>query len=359
MPSSLPSGQSSAPGGSVESFTPLFRADGVSQSEFVLGEAEGRSGQQVRSKYFPAGAGTPAVIMATPQLAEAVLAAAAAVDGVASVAPASGAGVPAAAAGEPAILEAEGREWVELAATLAYSPDSAQAIAAITALREAVRQADPDALVGGTTAADLDTRTTTSRDLLVIIPIVLAVVTLLLILLLRSLVAPLILISTTVISFLSTLGISALVFNYIFGFPGADATVPLFAFVFLVALGIDYNIFLTSRIREEALRSGTRPGILKGLRVTGGVITSAGVVLAATFAALAVIPILFLVQLAFIVALGVLLDTFVVRSLLVPGLLYDIGPPIWWPSRHAEKQETAGGLAPAVAPSVDPQGTRD
>src|SRR6185437_2917191 len=138
---------------------------------------------------------------------------------------------------------------------------------------------------------------------------------------------------TVVLSYAAALGVSAFVFNNVFGFPGADATVPLFGFVFLVALGVDYNIFLISRVREESLKHGTRPGILRGLGVTGGVITSAGVVLAATFAALGVIPIMFLVQLAFIVAFGVLLDTLVVRSLLVPALSVDLGRTTWWPGR--------------------------
>lgn len=135
------------------------------------------------------------------------------------------------------------------------------------------------------------------------------------------------------LSFAATLGIAALVFNNLFGFPGADPSVVLFGFIFLVALGIDYNIFLMTRVREESLKQGTRKGTLAGLIATGGVITSAGIVLAATFAALAVIPILFLAQLAFIVAFGVLLDTIIVRSLLVPALAYDIGAKIWWPSK--------------------------
>ena len=151
--------------------------------------------------------------------------------------------------------------------------------------------------------------------------------------LLRAVLAPLLLIATVVLSFAATLGVSALVFNHLFHFPGADPAVPLYGFVFLVALGIDYNIFLMTRVREESARDGTRPGILRGLTLTGGVITSAGVVLAATFSALAVIPILFLAQIAFIVVFGVLLDTLVVRSLLVPALSYDIGRAIWWPSR--------------------------
>ena len=152
-----------------------------------------------------------------------------------------------------------------------------------------------------------------------IIPIVLAVILVILMLLLRSILAPVLLIASVVVSYAAALGVSAFVFNDVFRFPGADAAVPLFGFVFLVALGVDYNIFLMTRVREESLRIGTRPGILRGLGVTGSVITSAGVVLAATFAALAVIPILFLVQIAFIVAFGVLLDTVIVRSLLVPA----------------------------------------
>jgi putative drug exporter of the RND superfamily len=147
--------------------------------------------------------------------------------------------------------------------------------------------------------------------------------------------------------------VPALVFDHLFGFPGADPVVPLFAFVFLVALGIDYNIFLTSRIREEALTRGTRPAVLVGLRVTGGVITSAGIVLAATFAALAVIPLLFLVQIAFIVAFGVLVDALVVRSFLVPGLLYDIGARVWWPSRLSRAESAPSGVRPTAVAASD------
>jgi len=143
---------------------------------------------------------------------------------------------------------------------------------------------------------------------------------------------------TTVISFGASLGVAALLFNNVWNFPGADPSVILYGFVFLVALGIDYNIFLMTRVREESLKLGTQKGVIKGLIVTGGVITSAGVVLAATFAALAVIPILFLFQLAFIVAFGVLLDTIVVRSLLVPALIKDIGSGVWWPSKLMRKK---------------------
>jgi RND superfamily putative drug exporter len=152
-------------------------------------------------------------------------------------------------------------------------------------------------------------------------------------LLLRSLVAPLLLIATVVLSFLATLGVSGVMFRDVLHYPGADSSFPLYAFVFLVALGVDYNIFLMTRVREEAGRRGHRLGTLTGLSVTGGVITSAGVVLAATFAALAVLPMVFLVELAFTVAFGVLLDTLVVRSLLVPALTVDIGRALWWPGR--------------------------
>jgi len=168
---------------------------------------------------------------------------------------------------------------------------------------------------------------------MVILPAVLIAITIILMILLRAIVAPIILLVSTVLSFAATLGVAALLFNHVFGFPGADPAVVLFSFVFLVALGIDYNIFLMTRVREEALNRGTAKGVIKGLVVTGGVITSAGIVLAATFAALGVIPILFLFQIAFIVAFGVLLDTFVVRSLLVPALIRDIGPFVWWPSK--------------------------
>jgi RND superfamily putative drug exporter len=189
------------------------------------------------------------------------------------------------------------------------------------------------AQVGGYTAIQLDTQRTAVRDRNLVLPLVLAVVLVVLALLLRALVAPIMLIVTVVLSFCAALGVSGLVFRDVFHFPSADASFPVYAFVFLVALGVDYNIFLMSRVREESLVHGTRSGILRGLVATGGVITSAGLVLAATFAALGVIPILFLAQLAFIVAFGVLLDTFVVRSLLVPALAYDIGRAIWWPSR--------------------------
>jgi RND superfamily putative drug exporter len=189
------------------------------------------------------------------------------------------------------------------------------------------------------TAINLDVMDAGHRDLRVIIPTILAVIFVVLMLLLRSVVAAVLLVVANVISFGATVGVSALAFNHIFDFPGADPSIPLYAFVFLVALGIDYSIFLMTRVREEPIEHGTRPGILTGLAVTGGVITSAGVVLAATFSALAVLPILFLVQIAFMVAFGVLLDTTIVRSLLVPALSYDLGRKVWWPGRLARAEQ--------------------
>jgi RND superfamily putative drug exporter len=228
---------------------------------------------------------------------------------------------------------------VMLQLTLTDKADSREAEQTVKVLRSRLHAIDPAILVGGQTATALDTDLTSARDRNLIIPVVLAVITLILMLLLRSIVAPLLLTVTTLLSFGTALGISSLFFNNALHFPGSDPSVPLYAFVFLVALGIDYNIFLMTRVREESMTHGTREGVLRGLIATGGVITSAGVVLAATFAALAVIPILFLVQLAIIVAFGVLLDALVVRALFVPALVYDVGDKVWWPSKHAGRKE--------------------
>jgi RND superfamily putative drug exporter len=222
---------------------------------------------------------------------------------------------------------------VAVLATLRGAADSAQATSTIRSLRSDLDTVSPAIRVGGDTAIQLDSRDTAESDRAKIIPAILLVIFVVLAILLRSLLAPVLLLLANVLSFGATMGISALVFNHVFGFPATDPSIPLIGFVFLVALGIDYSIFLMTRVREESLRQGTHPGVLKGLSVTGGVITSAGVVLAATFAALGVIPILFLAQIAFIVAFGVLLDTLVVRSLLVPALCYQLGARTWWPSR--------------------------
>jgi putative drug exporter of the RND superfamily len=302
----------------------------------VLGASNARDGQTVAAEHFPAGSGSPVLVIADEAQSDAVLDAVTATSGVDSATVYAGDVQPGSGA-DPIVVD--GRVMIE--ATLAVEADSLEAEDVVRALRADLPAIDPGVLVGGPTAVDLDTNTTAQADLVKIIPIVLAVILVILILLLRAVVAPLLLIGSVILSYAATLGVSALVFNHVLGFPGADASVPLFGFVFLVALGVDYNIFLMTRVREESLVLGTRPGVLRGLSMTGGVITSAGIVLAATFAALAVIPILFLVQIAFIVAFGVLLDTVIVRSLLVPALSYDIGRAIWWPSRLSRTGPTA------------------
>lgn len=306
-----------------------LKANGVQQTDVILSQSDAVDGQAVVAKHFDAGSGSPVLIVAPESAGDAVLTATEKTDGIASAAFYTGGGRPQPGAqAEPVVKDGH----VLIQATLASEPDSAEAEAVVKQLRSSL-SSDGSVLVGGVTAIALDTNETAQSDLAKIIPIVLAVILVILMLLLRSILAPVLLIASVVLSYAAALGVSALVFDGVFGFPGADAAVPLFGFVFLVALGVDYNIFLMTRVREESLRIGTRPGILRGLGLTGSVITSAGIVLAATFAALAVIPILFLVQIAFIVAFGVLLDTVIVRSLLVPAVSYDIGRAIWWPSK--------------------------
>jgi len=309
------------------SFAPTLRAGGVTQSQLFLNKVESVTGQEVLARHFPAGSGSPVQIIAAQGKAEQALSAVRSVPGVASAFVGQTPGAPAKVVDGNVLIQA----------TLTPAADSPAAEDLVETLRGRLDRVGPDVLVGGSTAINLDVRHASERDLRVIIPAILAVVFMVLMLLLRSLVAPLVLVVANVISFAATLGVAAIVFNHVLGFPGSDPGTPLYAFVFLVALGIDYSIFLMTRVREESRDRGTRPGILVGLAVTGGVITSAGIVLAATFSALSVIPILFLVQIAFIVAFGVLLDTLVVRSLLVPAFAHDIGGRIWWPSRLARQ----------------------
>ena len=191
-------------------------------------------------------------------------------------------------------------------------------------------------LVGGSTAEEYDLRQSSARDNKVIVPIALFVVFLILVALLRAVVAPLVLIGTVVFSFAAALGLGAFFFENVFDFPGMDPSAPLFVFIFLVALGIDYNIFLMARVREETQEHGTRQGMLRGLAVTGAVITSAGIVLAGTFSVLAALPLIFLTELGFMIATGVLIDTLIVRTLLVPALVLEIGDRVWWPSSLVE-----------------------
>ncbi|MFB7614788.1 MMPL family transporter [Kitasatospora sp. NPDC056181] len=339
----------------LAAFAPTLDSGGVPQSELFIKEQPSAAGQRLLSAHFAGGSGNPAVVLAAAGQAEAV-AAAAAVPGTAGVRPYTGApqgaqaggaagggqGAQAggaaggAAGGVPKVVD--GR--VRLDVTLADPADSDEAIATVQRLRQAVHAVPgADALVGGYTAQQYDTRVTAERDRSLIMPVVLLCILAVLVLLLRSLLAPVLLVATVALSYLATLGVSAVVFPHVFGFTATDPSVPLYGFVFLVALGVDYNIFLMTRVREEAQRVGTREGVLRGLTATGGVITSAGVVLAATFAALGVIPLAFLAQIAFIVAFGVLLDTLLVRSLLVPALVRDLGDRVWWPARPARLTE--------------------
>ncbi|ROQ16797.1 RND superfamily putative drug exporter [Curtobacterium sp. PhB172] len=317
-----------------------LKADGVPQSDLVIGASQARDGQDVLADHFPGGSGSPAQVIGSERDLDALVDAVTGVDGVDGVVaaakdapsgtvPVTGDSTSSGGAAAPTVSRGD----VLLEATLSDPADSDAAEQTVRDLRTAVERVDPGAVVGGVTATAVDTNDTGIRDRTLIIPVVLVVILLILMLLLRSVVAPLVLIGSVIVSFAAALGVGALVFDHVFHFPGADPSVPLYSFVFLVALGVDYNIFLMTRVREEALRHGPHEGVLRGLGVTGGVITSAGVVLAATFAALGVIPILFLVQIAFVVAFGVLLDTIVVRSLLVPAIAYDLGRRAWWPSR--------------------------
>ncbi|GAA2992380.1 MMPL family transporter [Streptomyces fulvorobeus] len=325
-------------------FAPMLESKGVPLDELFVNDAPSVAAQATLAKHFPGGSGNPAVVIAAAGTADQVTDAVAGTEGVASASPVTESGRP----GGGAPLVADGK--VRIDATLQAPADSDEAKETIARLRAAVHAIPgADALVGGYTAQQYDTQRTAERDRTLIVPVVLAIILVILVGLLRSLLMPVLLVATVALNFVATLGVSALVFQGVFGFSGTDASVPLYGFVFLVALGVDYNIFLMSRVREESLKHGTREGVLRGLTATGGVITSAGVVLAATFAALGVIPLAFLVQIAFIVAFGVLLDTLVVRSLLVPALVRDVGPKAWWPgalSRRPEEVPTEAGKLP-------------
>jgi RND superfamily putative drug exporter len=293
-------------------------SNGLTQSNGFRDSVDSIEGQKLIAEAFPEGQAAPTdiVVRDAGRVAE-VARAAAAVPGVAKVLP------------RPV---ARGPEGVQLTALLRPDPYSTAAFETIEPLRAAVRSADPGALVGGPTAVEHDLRDANAGDTRLLVPLTLVIVLAILVGLLRALVAPLVLVATVILSFFASLGVGAVVFDVVFGFPGAAPDIPLFAFVFLVALGVDYNIFLMARVREEALRHGTGQGMLRGLAVTGGVITSAGIVLAGTFAVLGVLPLVFLTELGFLIAFGVLLDTFVVRSLLVPAITFETGPRIWWPS---------------------------
>ena len=311
----------------------------VGQNDTFIGEVESVEGSELLAKSFPSGATAPTQVVVTDRAkTNAVLKSLNESDEV-----------------DSARVAGTGEGGVLIEATLNKDPFSIEGQDSIPAVREAARAGGGDAvLVGGDTAINYDLAKANARDLTVIIPIVLGVVFLILIALLRALVLPLVLIGTVVLSFAAALGLSAILWQEIFGFAGADRSIILFAFVFLVALGIDYNIFLASRIREEALKHGTREGILRGLGATGGVITAAGIVLAGTFLVLASTPVVFLVETGTAIAIGVLLDTFIVRSILAPAISLDIGHRIWWPWANKIPKDEDVKTEPTVSPGLSP-----
>jgi len=311
-------------------FSTSLNTSGLAQTEVFTKKQDSVVGLERLGLYFPSGEGTPVEIVVAQDRVANVSSAVLALDQVASITPQY---IVDRLTGQPngEVKVVEGR--VLLNATLEIAADSKEAKALIPLLRSTVKSADPTALIGGQTAISFDVDQSSRRDNKVIIPIVLILIAIILGALLRSIFAAGLLLATVVLSFAATLGVCALVFDNVFGFAATDPSFPLFAFVFLVALGIDYNIFLMTRVREEAQKIGTKAGIIKGLTVTGGVITSAGIVLAATFGVLGVLPLVFLAELGFAVAFGVLLDALVVRTFLVPALVRVIGPKIWWPSK--------------------------
>jgi RND superfamily putative drug exporter len=312
----------------LAAFSTTLKTDGLSTSESFTGNPESVVGQKLLENHFPGGEGDPTKVILKNELIPSVSEKLRGVEGVTAVAPeANAAGV----------IVKDGLSILNV--TLSTAPDSRESRDRIPAIREAVKSIDESILVGGTTAVFFDTDVAARHDNRTVIPVVLLLITLILGLLLRSIVSAVLLLGTVVLSYFATLGVCALVFNHIFGFAGADASFPLFAFIFLVALGIDYNIFLMTRVREESGKMGTRKGVIKGLTVTGSVITSAGIVLAATFGVLGILPLVFLAELGFAVAFGVLLDTIIVRSILVPALVHEIGPKVWWPSKLSKSAD--------------------
>jgi RND superfamily putative drug exporter len=311
-----------------------LKADGLGTVDSFTGNPESVVGQKLLETHFPGGEGNPTQVVIDVRKISAVTSAIKSAPGVTDVTPMLDRmeipGQP-----KPEMKIVNGRAILNV--TLNKAPDSVEAGNDIPKIRELAKAVDSTALVGGTSAVYFDVRTANNRDNRTIIPIILLVITLILGVLLRSILSAVVLLGTVVLSYFATLGVCALVFNHVFGFAGGDNSFPLFAFIFLVALGIDYNIFLMTRVREESSKIGTRAGVTKGVTVTGAVITSAGIVLAATFAVLGLLPLVPLAQLGFAVAFGVLLDTIIVRSILVPALVHEIGPKIWWPSKLQTK----------------------
>ena len=302
--------------------------------------ADSVDGFRTLSAHFPGGLTDPTRVIARTEDTDAVAAAIAATPGIASVTPAG-------------VSDSGLSQWQVV---LDAAPASEAAFTTVAALRDSVRSADPDALVGGSDATALDTRDTAVRDRRVVIPAILAVVLAVLYVLLRAALAPAVLVAATALSTMAALGMGGWISVHLLGFPALDNTTPLFAFLFLVALGVDYTIFLVTRAQEETPLHGTRGGIVRAVSATGAVITSAGIVLAAVFAVLGVLPLIALTQLGIIVGLGILLDTFVVRTVVIPALFTLIGPRIWWPVFRSDDIERTDEI-PSL--TTDPGTRRD
>ncbi|MGO4341448.1 MMPL family transporter [Pedococcus sp. 2YAF34] len=314
-----------------------LNAVGLQNKDSYYGTPESVVGEQTVARHFPAGAGSPVMVLANAPQAGAVKTSLEGVQGVSTV-------------GDP--VTKGSRSLIQ--ATLTDAPDSDAATTTVDRIRAAIAKVPgADAIAGGDTATRADTLRASADDNLRIIPLILGVVLLILVLLLRAVTAPLVLIGTVVLSYGAAMGLSALIFRHVLGFAGADSSLPLFVFVFLVALGIDYNIFLMTRVHEEAKELGTRRGALVGLAATGGVITSAGLVLAGTFAVLGTLPVVTFAEIGIAVALGVLLDTLVVRSVLVTALNLDLRGRMWWPSRLAKQDAELSQSTPS---DVEAQG---
>lgn len=288
---------------------------GLGPSDQFLRKPEAIAALDRLGKSFPAGESDPAVIITEADGAR-VAEIAASVPGVAS-----------------AKIGATAGDLTKVTAVLTPEPGSDDARQVVRDLRSALADT-PDTYVGGTEAQAVDSRDGAAQDQRTIIPLILVLVLGVLILLLRSLVAPLVLVATVVGTYLAALGASWILFAEVLGFVRLDTSVPLLTFLFLVALGIDYNIFLVTRAREESRLHGSRTGMLRALTATGGVITSAGILLAAVFAVLGVLPLVVLAQIGVIIGVGVLLDTLVVRTVLVPAIAIALGDAFWWPRRQ-------------------------
>jgi RND superfamily putative drug exporter len=317
---------------------------GLSQTDQLIGEPDSVNAQAVVDESFSAGLTGQTIVLTPDAVATDATTLAESTDGVESVRP-----------GESA------NGLTRLDVSLTAEPESDEAFATITSLRDEYASAGgelAETLVGGNDATALDTNTAAAADQGLIIPLILAIVFVILALLLRSLVAPVLLIASVLATFFASLGASNLLFQNVLGFPAFDSNVVLFAFLFLVALGVDYNIFLTTRAREEAVHHGTREGMVRALSSTGGVITSAGILLAAVFAVLGVLPVVALTQIGVIVCIGVLLDTLVVRTVLVPALVFLTGDAFWWPSRPSRQAHPARRARSATPAGADGPGTQ-